>query len=101
VAAIERGAPGNVYNVADDEPAQVKEWLPALAGMLGAKPPLHVPAWLSPLIAGQHIVAMMTQVRARSTPKAQRETHRRPRAATWRAGFTDVIRQDSARRAAA
>src|SRR5436305_3516420 len=66
VAAIERGQSGNIYNIADDEPAQVSEWLPALAGMLEAKPPFHVPAWFGRLLAGEHMVAMMTQVRAAS-----------------------------------
>src|SRR5262249_51449345 len=101
VAAIERGVAGNIYNVADDEPAQVKEWLPALARMLGAKPPLHVPALLGRLLAGEHMVAMMTQVRAGSNVKAKRDLGWRPSYPTWRAGFSEVIRQDSARRSAA
>ena len=101
VAAIERGVTGNIYNIADDEPAQVKEWLPALASMLGAKPPLHVPAWLGRLLAGEHMVAMMTQVRAGSNAKAKRELGWRPAYPTWRAGFSEVIRQEAARRSAA
>ncbi len=61
VAAIERGAPG-VYNVADDEPAPVREWLPVLAAELGAPPPRHVPAWLArPLVGGQGMVMMTTR----------------------------------------
>jgi 2-alkyl-3-oxoalkanoate reductase len=54
VAAINRGKPGNIYNAVDDEPAEVREWMPALAGILGAKPPLHVPAWIGRLVAGEH-----------------------------------------------
>ena len=56
VRAVERGKPGNVYNIVDDDPAQVREWLPALAQMLGAKPPFHLPAWIARLIAGEHMV---------------------------------------------
>jgi len=54
--AIERGVPGNTYNIIDDEPAPVREWLPALVAMLDAKPPRHVPAWLGRLVAGEHLV---------------------------------------------
>ena len=61
--AIERGEAANIYNIVDDEPAPVREWLPALSAMLGAKPPRRVPAWLGRLVAGEHLVVMMTQVR--------------------------------------
>ena len=64
VLAIERGDAGNIYNIVDDEPACVRDWLPALAALLGAGPPPHMPAWLGRLVAGKHIVAMMTRVRA-------------------------------------
>jgi len=101
VAAITRGASGETYNVADDEPAQVKEWLPALAAMLGAKPPLHVPAWLGRLLAGEHMVSMMTQVRAGSNDKAKRALGWRPAHPSWRAGFAEIVRQHLARRSAA
>jgi nucleoside-diphosphate-sugar epimerase len=101
VAAIERGAPGGIYNVADDEPAQVKQWLPALADMLGAKPPLHVPAWVARLFAGDHMVSMMTQVRAGSNDKAKRVLGWRPAHRSWRAGFADAIEPRLMRRSAA
>src|SRR5205085_1546986 len=86
-AAIERGRAGNIYNIVDDEPAEVSEWLPALAGMLGAKPPLHVPAWIGRIVAGEHMVAMMTQVRAGSNAKAKRELGWHPAHSSWRFGF--------------
>jgi 2-alkyl-3-oxoalkanoate reductase len=101
VAAITRGASGEIYNVADDEPAQVKEWLPALAAILGAKPPLHVPAWVGRLLAGEHMVSMMTQVRAGSNDKAKRALGWRPAHPSWRAGFAEIVRQHVARRSAA
>ena len=59
--AIERAKAGSIYNIVDDQPAQVREWLPALAEMLGAKPPFHVPAWFGRLLAGEHMVSMMQQ----------------------------------------
>jgi nucleoside-diphosphate-sugar epimerase len=101
VAAIDRGEPGQIYNVVDDEPAQVKEWLPALATMLGARPPRHIPAWIGRLVAGEHMVEMMTLVRAGSNEKAKRELGWRPTHRSWRAGFAEIVRQISARQSAA
>jgi 2-alkyl-3-oxoalkanoate reductase len=75
--------------------------LPALAEMLGARPPRHIPAWIGRLVAGEHMVAMMTQVRAGSNDKAKRELGWRPSHPTWRGGFADTIRQTQARQSAA
>ncbi|HEV8192956.1 MAG TPA: NAD(P)-dependent oxidoreductase [Ktedonobacterales bacterium] len=86
VAAIERGAPG-AYNVVDDEPAPVATWLPELARILGAKPPLHIPAWLGRLIIGEVGVSMMTQIRGATNAKAVRELDWKPSYTTWRQGF--------------
>ena len=61
VAAVDRGKSGNIYNIVNDDPAPVKEWLPALAGVLGAKPPFHLPAWVARIVAGEHLVSMMTR----------------------------------------
>ena len=94
--AIERGAPGNIYNIVDDEPAPVREWLPALAAMLGAKPPRHVPAWLGRLVAGEHLVVMMNEVRAGSNAKAKRELGWQPAHPRWRHGFAEIVRQHRA-----
>jgi nucleoside-diphosphate-sugar epimerase len=93
VAAVAHGRPGSIYNIVDDEPAQVREWLPVLAGILGAKPPFHVPAWLGRLLAGEHMVSMMTQVRAGSNAKAKQELGWQPAYASWREGFAMVARQ--------
>jgi 2-alkyl-3-oxoalkanoate reductase len=84
--ALEAGAPG-VYNIVDDEPATVAEWLPLMAKGVGAKPPLHVPAWLGRLLAGEVGVSVMTQVRGSSNVKAKRELGWQPVWATWRDGF--------------
>jgi nucleoside-diphosphate-sugar epimerase len=86
VAAVDRGAPG-VYNVVDDDPAPVAEWLPYLAQVAGAKPPLRVPAWAGRLLAGEFLVAQMTSSRGYSNVKARKELGWEPRYASWREGF--------------
>jgi nucleoside-diphosphate-sugar epimerase len=101
VRAVERGKAGNIYNIVDDEPARVGDWLPALAQMLGAKPPFHMPAWLGRFLAGQHMVSMMTQVRAGSNAKAKSELDWRPAHPSWRKGFAEIARQSSEQRSAA
>jgi 2-alkyl-3-oxoalkanoate reductase len=99
--AIERGTAGGIYNIVDDEPAPVRDWLPALAEMLGAKPPFHVPAWIARLLAGDHLVALMTQVRAGSNAKAKRELGWQPAHPSWRQGFAEVLQQQQPHRDAA
>jgi nucleoside-diphosphate-sugar epimerase len=86
VAAIERGSRG-VYNVVDDDPAPVAEWLPALARTLGAKPPMRVPRLVGRLLAGETGAAMMTELRGASNAKAKRELGWRPEHPSWREGF--------------
>jgi nucleoside-diphosphate-sugar epimerase len=90
VAALERGAPG-VYHVVDDEPAPVAQWLPHLARVVGAKPPLRVPAWLGRLAAGEVAVGWMTEGRGASNEKARRALGWRPGWASWRDGFRDGL----------
>jgi nucleoside-diphosphate-sugar epimerase len=85
-AAVGRGAPG-IYNVVDDEPAAVAEWLPVLAQALGAKPPRRVPLWLGRLAAGEVGVSMMTQIRGCSNAKAKRELGWQLAWPSWRQGF--------------
>jgi nucleoside-diphosphate-sugar epimerase len=91
LAAVGHGEPG-VYNVVDDDPAPVAEWLPYLAKVLGAKPPLRVPAWLGRLLAGEFVVAQMTTSRGSSNEKARKELGWEPQFASWREGFRDWIR---------
>src|SRR5262245_14268760 len=91
--AVERGRPG-VYNVVDDEPAPVREWLPALASALGAKPPRRIPRWLGRLAAGEMATLMMTEVRGASNAKAKRELGWQLRYATWPLGVTNGLRDD-------
>jgi nucleoside-diphosphate-sugar epimerase len=83
VAALERGRRG-VYNIVDDEPAPVAEWLPAVARGLGAKPPRHLPRWLARVVAGEAATVMMTEVRGASNEKAKRELGWQPAHPTWR-----------------
>ena len=86
VAAVSHGAPG-IYNIVDDEPAPVAQWLPYLATCLGAKPPMRAPAWLGRLLAGEMIVEWMTQGRGASNEKAKRELGWIPNYPSWREGF--------------
>jgi nucleoside-diphosphate-sugar epimerase len=89
-AAMQAGRPG-VYNVVDDDPAPVAEWLPYLARVLDAKPPMRVPAWVGRLLAGEVAVSMMTQIRGSSNAKAKRELDWSPRWASWRDGFQQAL----------
>jgi nucleoside-diphosphate-sugar epimerase len=86
LAAVEGGAPG-IYNVVDDDPAPVAEWVPYLAQVAGAKPPLRLPAWLGRLLAGGFVVAQMTTSRGSSNQKARKELGWVPRYPSWREGF--------------
>jgi 2-alkyl-3-oxoalkanoate reductase len=90
VAAIERGAPG-IYNVVDDDPAPIAEWLPYLAEQLDGKKPMRLPAWLARPLIGQFGLALMTTVRGSSNAKAKRELGWTPRYASWREGFRTGI----------
>ena len=91
--AVKQGS--GVYNIVDDDPAPVREWLPAMAAILGAKPPFHVPAWLARVAAGEHLVVMMTESRAGSNAKAKRELGWRPRHPSWRQGFAEIVQQEA------
>jgi nucleoside-diphosphate-sugar epimerase len=86
VAALERGQ-GGIYNIVDDDPAPLREWLPVLASVLGAKPPRHLPAWLARLVAGEDAVNMGTSSRGASNAKAKRELGWTLRYPSWRQGF--------------
>jgi nucleoside-diphosphate-sugar epimerase len=86
VLALDHDGPA-VYNIVDDEPAQVREWLPVLAQALGAKPPRKVPRWVARVLAGESAVVMATEARGASNAKAKRELEWRPRYPTWRDGF--------------
>jgi 2-alkyl-3-oxoalkanoate reductase len=86
VLALERGRAG-IYNIVDDEPAPVREWLPVLAETLGAKPPRRVPRWLARLFAGEAAVMMGTDSRGASNAKAKRELGWELRYPSWREGF--------------
>jgi NAD dependent epimerase/dehydratase family len=88
--AVDRGRPG-IYNVVDDDPAPVREWLPALASALDAKPPRRVPRWLGRLAAGEAAAVMMTGVRGASNEKAKRELGWQPCYASWRQGFAQGL----------
>ena len=89
VAAIE-GGDGGVYNVTDDDPVPVRDWLPGIAEMIGAPAPRRVPKWLGRLAAGRPAVIMMTELRGASNAKAKRELGWTPRHPSWRDGFAEL-----------
>jgi nucleoside-diphosphate-sugar epimerase len=89
VVALEHDGPA-IYNIVDDDPAPVREWLPVLAEVLGAKPPRKFPVWLARVFAGDVAVMMGTEVRGASNVKAKRELGWRLRFPTWRQGFVEV-----------
>ncbi len=99
VAAVERGGAG-VYNIVDDDPAPVAQWLPHLAESVGAKPPMRLPAWLARLAAGEVVVRWMTEGRGSSNEKAKRELDWRPAWTSWRDGFRHGLVDEGAAREA-
>ena len=90
VLAVEQKAKG-VFNIVDDEPAPVSEWLPYLAECAGANPPRRVPRWLARLLAGEMVVGMMTEGRGFSNAKAKRELGWELRYPSWRQGFKEEV----------
>lgn len=97
VAALDRGSRG-IYNVVDDEPSPVREWLPEVSRQLGAKPPRRVPRWVGRLLAGEAAVVMMTEVRGASNAKAKRELGWRPAHPSWRQGIAEGALEGAAAR---
>jgi 2-alkyl-3-oxoalkanoate reductase len=90
VAAVEKGRPG-IYNVVDDDPAPVKEWLPNYAEALGAKKPFRVPKLIARLVAGAYTTQMATELRGASNERAKRELGWTPRYPSWRQGFREAL----------
>jgi 2-alkyl-3-oxoalkanoate reductase len=86
VLTVEQGTQG-IYNIVDDDPSPLREWLPELAEIIGAKPPRHIPVWLARLIAGEVPVMMATDARGASNVKAKRELGWTLRYPSWREGF--------------
>jgi nucleoside-diphosphate-sugar epimerase len=95
VLALEQDGPA-IYNIVDDDPAPVREWLPVLANALGAKPPRRLPVWLARLFAGEPGVMLATEARGASNAKAKRELGWTLRYPSWRQGFADVYAKRTA-----
>ncbi len=89
LAAIDHGAPG-IYNVVDNEPAPMSEWVPIYAESLGAKPPRRIPLWLARLVAGKEIAALAVEMRGADNTKAKSELAWEPEHPSWRRGFLDA-----------
>jgi nucleoside-diphosphate-sugar epimerase len=97
-AALTTGGPG-VYNVADDDPVPAGEFIPQIARMIGAKPPLHLPRWLGRIAGGETAVLVMTEIRGASNDKAKRELGWALRYPSWRLGFREELGQNDRSRA--
>jgi nucleoside-diphosphate-sugar epimerase len=87
VLASELDGVTGIYNIVDDEPAPVREWLPYLARLVGAPKPLRIPAWLARPLLGEHGISMMTKVRGSSNAKAHAELGWTLTYPSWREGF--------------
>jgi nucleoside-diphosphate-sugar epimerase len=90
VAALTHAQRG-IYNIVDDDPAIVSDWLPYLAESIGAKPPMHVPNAIARMMVGEHAVALMNDIRGVSNEKAKRELAWTPKYASWRQGFREAL----------
>jgi 2-alkyl-3-oxoalkanoate reductase len=90
VAAVERGSPG-IYNVVDDEPAPVREWVPVYAEALGAPKPWRIPKWFARIAAGQYGTMLATELRGASNARAKAELGWSPRYPSWRQGFREAL----------
>ena len=95
VLALEHDGPA-IYNIVDDEPAAVREWLPVLAESLAAEPPRHLPIWAARLVAGEFVVVLSTEARGASNAKAKRELGWAPLHPSWREGFVAAYAQTPA-----
>ncbi len=91
---VSEGGPTGIYNIVDDEPAEVSMWLPELARAVGARPPYHLPAWLGRLVIGEAGMSMMTSVRGASNTKARRVLGWQPIYASWKHGFRRSLAAD-------
>jgi nucleoside-diphosphate-sugar epimerase len=90
VAAVERGRPG-IYNVVDDDPAPLREWLPVYAEAVGAKKPRRVPRFIARLIAGAYTTQLATELRGASNARAKAELAWQPSHPSWRQCFRDAL----------
>jgi nucleoside-diphosphate-sugar epimerase len=90
-AAAVEGGPAGIYNIVDDEPAPVSDWLPVLAEVVGAKRPLRVPRWVGRLLAGEVAALAMTEIRGASNDKAKLQLGWQLRYPSWRQGFAEGL----------
>lgn len=89
VCAVERGS--GIYNIADDDPAPIRDWVPAFCGEVGAPQPMRVPGWLAVMLAGP-MAAIFEHARGASNAKAKRELGWQPSHPSWRGGFLEASR---------
>ena len=87
--------PTGVYNIVDDDPALVRDWIPSFCQAVGAPKPLRVPAWLARLVAGTYGVLTMTSAEGASNERAKQQLGWTPRYPSWREGFRTALNSDN------
>ncbi|MDQ2632075.1 MAG: NAD(P)-dependent oxidoreductase, partial [Actinomycetota bacterium] len=90
VAALDKPQ-ARAFNIVDDDPAPMRDWLPVYAEALGAKPPRRVPLWLARLVAGEQVARGAVELRGASNAKAKRELGWQPAHPSWRQGFSAAL----------
>jgi 2-alkyl-3-oxoalkanoate reductase len=84
--------PIGVFNVVDDVPAPVWEWIPSVAQLLGAKPPHRVPEALVRIGAGKFLSYLMCDQPAVANHRARTELSWVPRYPDWHDGLPAALR---------
>jgi nucleoside-diphosphate-sugar epimerase len=76
-----------IYNIVDDSPVRLSEWLPFAAKLLGAPAPGHEEEAAARKRIGDMRVYYMNEQGGASNAKAKRELDWQPAFPSWRAGF--------------
>lgn len=87
--ALTLAKPG-IYNIVDDDPARLSEWLPVVARLLHAPAPGHMDESAARRSLGDMLVYIMNEQRGASNAKAKRELQWEPRTPSWREGFNTI-----------
>jgi 2-alkyl-3-oxoalkanoate reductase len=90
ITALEQ-QPEGIFHVVDDEPVQVRDFFTWLAGRLGAKRPLRVPAWLAKLAAGPFAARFATTSTITDANRFKDATGWKPQYSDYRAGLDQVV----------
>ncbi len=87
--ALTQGEPG-IYNIVDDAPAKLSEWLPFVANLLDAPVPAHMDEALAREKLGDMLVYIFNEQSGASNLKAKKALSWAPAVSSWRAGFQSL-----------